>query len=272
VSLGDQPGGRIRPINATLVIWSAVLVIALAGAFLFVILKQSPRLQQYDDPVYGTIVKCRQDLIAEVHPKAIDVALADQISNHCITEIYGAKDLEDFSVRRAAFVEQYAEGHFVIWLVVAITISGIALAAIQLAAAYNLSVMTGKALEAGATITAEPQKITFTSSVSGLAILVISFAFFFSYIKFVYPVEATDVVKNHDPKTIPVPASPPPGSPSPPIGVMTPNLTATPNGTSFLFPGVREKLGAPLSRPKPSGPSQPVTPFPPGNPTPGKSG
>lgn len=151
--------------------------------------------------------------------------------------------IQDYAIRRNAFLEQYHEGHFVLWLVVSITISGIVLASLQLAAAYNLSVANGTALSEGGELSIEQGKISIRSAVSGLIILTLSFAFFLTYVIFVYPIQETKGVEMPPMSPIAVPgvanalfAGTPPsnGSPAP--------------GGQPTYPAAMAPAGAPTSR------------------------
>lgn len=91
--------------------------------------------------------------------------------------------LHDFNIRRIKFLQQRYDEFIMLWMVVVITISGVALAAVQLAVSYRLAGKTsadplGQATE----ITVEQNRLVFKSSVTGLAILVISFAFFLVFV------------------------------------------------------------------------------------------
>jgi 4-hydroxybenzoate polyprenyltransferase len=78
-------------------------------------------------------------------------------------------------------------------MVVAITISGVRLSGPQLGASYKLAVLAGSALGGDSELSVEKSKLVFRSSVTGLMVLVISFAFFMIYVKYIYNTQDRDV-------------------------------------------------------------------------------
>jgi hypothetical protein len=63
---------------------------------------------------------------------------------------------------------------------------GVALAGIQLIASYQLALKGRAALEQHSDISIQASKISTTSSVFGVSILVISLAFFYVFVKDIY--------------------------------------------------------------------------------------
>lgn len=92
--------------------------------------------------------------------------------------------LNDFQNRRVTFQSQHFADAVVMWMVVVMTLSGVGLAGYQIVAASKLSPEAMPESE----FTLERGKLFFRSSVTGLAILVVSFAFFFTYIIYVYTI------------------------------------------------------------------------------------
>jgi hypothetical protein len=75
-------------------------------------------------------------------------------------------------------------------MVVILTLSGVALAALQLAAAYALAKATGSdSLQDQQEFSIEKGKLVLRSSITGLFILIISFAFFYVYILHVFTIK-----------------------------------------------------------------------------------
>jgi hypothetical protein len=149
-----------------------------------------PRRPQPIAPVdlLSRVQECRNEIHSGTADK-LTPAIWDQISTICYMQVRGEALLTDFSIRRSTLVEQQIEGRIILWMVVAITLSGVALAGLQLVAAYRLASTGHGDLAAPQEITLEQNKISLKSSVTGLMILVISFGFFMVYIVWVYTVK-----------------------------------------------------------------------------------
>jgi hypothetical protein len=117
----------------------------------------------------------------------------------CANQVYFLDVMEDFDIRREKLLRQELDERVILWMVVAITMSGVALAGLQLLASYRLaSAGTAKlgdenslTVEAGA----EANKISIQSSVTGLMILVVSLAFFIVYVKWIYMINEVSIEK-----------------------------------------------------------------------------
>lgn len=121
-----------------------------------------------------------------------DAAHATAFSNlqYCNEKIVKQSLLEEFQLRRIVFQTQYISDIVLLWVVVFITMSGVVLSGVQLLAAFKLSEKLGTgAAVAESSFEAESGKLAFRSSVTGLFILVFSFAFFYVYVIFVYEIE-----------------------------------------------------------------------------------
>jgi hypothetical protein len=75
-------------------------------------------------------------------------------------------------------------------MVVLITISGVALAGLQLAASYRLAVIRGTEFATASELVLNKSgDLVLKSSVTGLFILIISFAFFLVFVLYVYDIK-----------------------------------------------------------------------------------
>ena len=90
-----------------------------------------------------------------------------------------------------------------LWMVVALTISGVVMAALQLFVAYRLAVAGRGEVAASSELTLEQGKISLKSSVTGLLILVVSFAFFIVYVTWVFTIKETKI----DVEAMPAPSA-----------------------------------------------------------------
>jgi len=111
----------------------------------------------------------------------------------CGTEQFNGLDLEDFRVRREKFTRQELDERVTLALVVGITISGVAMAALQLFMSYKLAQSGHADLAKDIELSIQKDRIAFKSSVIGLAILVISLAFFVVYVKWIYSIQEVPV-------------------------------------------------------------------------------
>lgn len=125
--------------------------------------------------------------------------LKDETVNHinnalsfCYRKIWYQGALDDYNVRRIIFQNQYIADIVLLWMVVVITLSGVCLAALQLYTSYELSKLrageVGGPAELASSLGIEKGKVVLKSSVTGLFILVISFAFFYIYVILVYKI------------------------------------------------------------------------------------
>lgn len=128
--------------------------------------------------------------------------------------------LNDFLIRRINFEQQHLADQVILWMVLVLTLSGVILAAFQIVASTRLGEAAG-AEPASSELTIERDKLFLRSSITGLFILIVSFAFFFTYILYVYTITETGGADRLAPAAqaaapAPAPVSPavqPPGVP-----------------------------------------------------------
>jgi hypothetical protein len=141
----------------------------------------------------SSMADCTPRLLA-LFKSNVDPTL-DQIKGSvdiCYTLLNREDQLSEFAVRSKAYEQQYSANAILLWMVVAITIAGVILAGLQLLASYNLSVASGKALDQSNEITLARNQIVLKSSVTGLTVMLLSFAFFIVFVKYVYKIEDSD--------------------------------------------------------------------------------
>ena len=172
------------------------------------------------------LAACRKETLELTKPEKVDVQLLQQVSAFCYTQVRGEDLLGDFNVRRTNYLRQQFQGMVFLWMLVAITISGVIMAAVQLAAAYKLAVSGRGAFDQGGEITIEEKRLSLKSSVTGLLILTVSFAFFMVFVIWVYPLTEKQISPEG---TVSTPQSPqmtlspgglgpPPATPAPSAG------------------------------------------------------
>jgi hypothetical protein len=120
-------------------------------------------------------------------PKQIDVAFLTQITESCYSASRNQGLLNDFHIRRVKFLHQHFADNVILWMVVGITLSGVLLAGMQLAASYKLASARGTDLAIGGELSfSKGGDVVLKSSITGLFILLISFAFFLVFVTQVY--------------------------------------------------------------------------------------
>jgi hypothetical protein len=128
------------------------------------------------------------------------------VLSHCYDVNYADRLLDDFSVRRLKLLRQDVADQVILWMVALITISGVMLAALQLIISYKLSSALKSSELPESTLDVDTKgRLVLKSSVTGLFILMISFGFFFLFVKDVYRIEVVDF--NHRSPSIEPPKS-----------------------------------------------------------------
>jgi hypothetical protein len=121
---------------------------------------------------------------------------------HCYSLIQSQGLLSDFAIRKLNFFQQYRGNGVLLWMVVAVTFSGVLLAGLQLCASYQLAILNKASLDSGdSELVLKRDQLVLKSSITGLFILLISFCFFLVFVLYIYRLEP---LRNPDD-----PASPP---------------------------------------------------------------
>ena len=143
----------------------------------------------------GRVSGCEARMLYAIkpQPETINLAVLGSVHSLCYQDVAGEDVLTDFGIRKSAYLNQQVQTTILMWMVVAITLSGVILAALQLIAGYKLA-STGKAAfeqGQGGHLTIEHSRISLSSSVTGLMILTISLAFFMVFVSKVYKIQET---------------------------------------------------------------------------------
>lgn len=162
------------------------LVLAIVLAFAAINYLQGKRTAPLPINMPADTQACRDEVVKTVGATQLTPAVWGQIADVCYMRVRGNALLADFNIRRSNLIEQQVEGRIVLWMVVAITLSGVVLAGVQLLAAYRLAGTGHGTFADQQEIVLEQNKISLKSSVTGLMILVVSFAFFMVYVAWVY--------------------------------------------------------------------------------------
>jgi hypothetical protein len=135
--------------------------------------------------------------LGEIVPTKAEVPSIGEVSARmqtCSKHLYRQGYLDDFQIRRAKLYQQNYADMVVLWMVVFITVTGIALAAVQLLISYRLASTTGTTMaEMGGELIVEQGKVSLKSSLAGMFILAISFGFFWLFVIYVHPLRVVDL-------------------------------------------------------------------------------
>lgn len=179
-----------------------ILAVILGAAVLFFVYLESfsysptgpAKPTPFAEPI--SVAPCIQNHIQSLSPTSIDTSTLNQLQEMCFRQMDAHGRAIDFQLRRLAFLQKdYAE-RVILWMVVVITISGVLLAGLQVLASYKLASAGREDFAQAGEITLEKYKISLKSSITGLFILVISFAFFSLFVIEIYRIKEVSV----DPK------------------------------------------------------------------------
>lgn len=119
----------------------------------------------------------------------------------CYRHLHGQGLLNDFKIRRLKFTQQTYDERILLWMVVIITLSGVVLAGVQLIASFKLASVGGGATPDGTNeswvhtteMSLEQGKLSVKSSITGLLILICSFAFFWVFVYEIFVIKPVDI-------------------------------------------------------------------------------
>ncbi|UGY17925.1 hypothetical protein HAP48_0011115 [Bradyrhizobium septentrionale] len=174
--------------------------------------------KQPDLPSMSQCVADTLALFGQKNPPTSETAR--DARDHCYSLIQSQGLLSDFALRKLNFFQQYRTSGVLMWMVVAVTLSGVMLAGFQLWASYRLAVAYQASLgnNNGGELTLERNRLVLKSSITGLFILLISFCFFLVFVIYVYRIEP--MVDHSNSVSPPIPTLPMGGlgAPSPAKG------------------------------------------------------
>jgi hypothetical protein len=136
----------------------------------------------------GRVFACETLMLKSLRPQPdrVDLTILESIHTVCYRSVADSDVLTDFGIRKSAYLNQQLQTAVLMWMVVAITLSGVVLAGVQLVAGYKLAVLGKAAFEQGGKLSIEQSRISIGSSVTGLLVLAISLAFFTVFVYKVY--------------------------------------------------------------------------------------
>jgi hypothetical protein len=137
-----------------------------------------------------TMEKCTSDTLTQLRlEQPPDAKVLRQLVEHCYSMIHSQGVLNDFSIRKLNYVQQYQANGILLWMVVFITVAGVLIAGVQIAASYQLASKNKASIVQRDEITVKLDQIVLKSSVAGISILLLSFAFFLVFVRYVYQFE-----------------------------------------------------------------------------------
>ncbi len=139
--------------------------------------------------------ECINRTLQVIKPQTISASLFERVWRLCGNEAFNALYLEDFRIRKEKFVRQYLDERVTLWMVVAITLSGVLLAAVQLVMSFRLALRGRAAFGQDNELALESGKISLRSSITGAVILALSFAFFMVYVIWIYSIREVTVAR-----------------------------------------------------------------------------
>jgi hypothetical protein len=195
-----------------------------------------------------SVNSCTQDTIKLIKLSTPEIGVISQIIDVCSVEIDSQERLNDFELRRLAFLSRYYADRITLWMVVIITLSGVLLAGLQLGASYRLALLRGTELGSNNVLTVEQGKLIFRSSITGLVVLLISLAFFLIYVRYIYVMPEVNVDGSHQKGTqLVVPTLSPGGLGAAPTADPPP---AEPAGSTTPTVNTHQSPGSPAKVPK----------------------
>jgi hypothetical protein len=168
-------------------------------------------------PDQDAVATCIEKYRATTQVTRVDVGALYDLNGFCYDTIGSQLKIDQEKIRRDNFVFQRNENVVLLYMVVLITISGVVLAGAQLLASYKLALAGhGELAGGGSEINYSASNVSFKSSVVGLTILAMSFAFFLVFVIYVYELHdissaATPAVQTSAPTPPTPPMNPSPG-------------------------------------------------------------
>jgi hypothetical protein len=138
-------------------------------------------------PGRDALAVCIEKYKVQTAVTTVNVGTLYDLNLFCYNSIGSQLRIDSDRIRLDAFVFQRNENIVLLYMVVLLTISGVVLAGMQLLASYRLALAGRGELAGGASeIAYSATSVSFKSSVIGLTMLAMSFAFFLVFIVYVY--------------------------------------------------------------------------------------
>jgi NADH:ubiquinone oxidoreductase subunit 3 (subunit A) len=171
--------------------WAVAASIGLVVGIVFAIAQSNTQTIPFDQ--IDRITACRKELMGWMNANTRDLQTAASIHGICYVRTNEEDQLRGFGLLETALLRQQQHVPFLMWMVIAITISGVVLAGLQLVGSYRLASAGRANFEQGGEISIERNRMALSTSVTGVLILVISLGFFYVFVKEVYLLKPLDV-------------------------------------------------------------------------------
>lgn len=189
-SSGTTEAPQLRKFTAYAPIVVAALLSFAIGLFAGFNAGDVPMAPTLPPPV---MKQCTSDTVVMLQPNQTPSAETLRLAReHCYALIQSHGLLKDFATRELNFIQQYRANGVLMWMVVSVTLSGVLLAGLQLMASYEIARANRKAPVGDSKFLVKRDRVVLKSSITGLFILVMSFAFFLVFVVYVYRFEQLD--------------------------------------------------------------------------------
>ena len=146
---------------------------------------------------------CVNDALQKIKSETVTNSLIYEVTQVCYSHLHSQGLLNDFKLRRLKFIQQTYDERVLLWMVVIITLSGVALSGIQLLASFKLASLGKNNFDQSAELSIEQSKLSLKSSVTGLFILIFSFAFFWVFVYEIFVIKEIDIDKGSQKNAVP---------------------------------------------------------------------
>jgi hypothetical protein len=179
------------------IVVAACLTLLAAGGVVLLMLAPSVPPELQETATEYSLAACVSQNLTLLKLDTVELPLLGSLNKLCYSQLHGQGLLHDFKIRRLKFYEQNYGDRVLLWMVVIITVSGVAFAGLQILASYRLAIMGKGEFARDGEIAIEQGKLSLKSSITGLFILIVSFAFFFIFVKNVHLMTEFDVERNN---------------------------------------------------------------------------
>ena len=192
-----------RSTRGAVIIGITLALLLFSGLFISIRLHlAAPELPVAQEAQPGPIESCVEHLVSSTASEKADLEIRYQTSEVCYGILYKQMLIKDFEIRRMKFSQQYYAEVVILWMVVAITISGVFLAGLQLYVSFKLASSGRASFPQETELVAQKDKLSLKSSYVGIIILLLSFAFFYVYVFEVYRIREVDPDKSQNVRSV----------------------------------------------------------------------
>ncbi len=130
--------------------------------------------------------------LAKAPALGANLSAVRELQGFCYDLVASEQQVRIASASARIFEQQVFMNYVLLWMVVGLTLAGVALSALQLWTSYRLAASGKGSLAEGGDLTIEQGRVAIRSSVVGVIILVISLAFFVIFVREVYTIRTIE--------------------------------------------------------------------------------